>query len=293
MKAKPGIPVSTRDVIGTAREAGSAIMQQLTSGIYVENKSDATPVTAADKMADVIIKRGLRAITPTIPILSEEDTPEERSAQASPIKWVVDPLDGTRTAIEYANGQKDHHQFGVHIALVQDGTPILGVAYFPAMAEGKGITYFTGDDGKAYKQTGAEAPKAISVFKPPFKAEGMRAAVHFHEDRRSETVGGRPYVSIPGVGGQRLCLVAEGAADIADMDDIPASLREKYAYKQWDLAASHAILKAAGGELVSVHTQKPVTYESADFRMPGAYAGGREVLKMLNLADLPAVGKRL
>lgn len=297
MKRKSAIstpPIAMRDVVGVAREAGAVIMQQLTSDIQVHSKGDASPVTAADKMADTIIKRGLRAIAPYIPIVSEEDTPEERAAaQASNMKWVIDPLDGTRTAIDYANGHKDYDQFGVHIALVQNGTPILGVAHFPAMADGKGVAYFTGDGGKAYKQTGDAAPKPIHVSKPPLKAEGLRASVHFHENRRPEKIGERDYIHVPGVGGQRLCLVAEGTADVADMNDIPLSHRGEYAYKQWDLAASHAVLKAAGGELVSVETKQSVTYDDPDFKMQGAIAGGRDTLNLLGLANLPTLSVKI
>lgn len=205
---------------------------------------------------------------------------------------MIDPLDGTKTAIDYANGHKDYDQFGVHIALVQNDTPVLGVAFFPAMADGKGVAYFTGDDGKAYKQTGDAPPKAIQASKPPFKSEGLRAAVHFHENRRPDQIAGRDYIHVPGVGGQRLCLVAEGSADVADMNDIPLSHRGEYAYKQWDLAASHAVLKAAGGELVNAETQQPVTYDDPDFKMPGAVAGGRETLNLLQLANLPMLSAR-
>lgn len=280
--------IKIEDVIQTAKAAGAVIMQQLTSDLAVHNKGDASPVTAADKMADAIIKSGLRAIAPGIPILSEEDTPDERAAaQASTLKWVVDPLDGTKTAIDYANGHKDYDQFGVHIALVQNNIPILGVAYFPAMAEGKGVAYFTGNNGKAYKKIGEDAPKTIQVSKPPFKAGGLRASVHFHENRRAATFAGRSYVSVPGVGGQRLCMVAEGAADIADMNDIDRSFQGVYAYKQWDLAAAHAILKAAGGELVAADSKQPVMYDAPDFKMPGALAGGRETLNLLQFAHLP------
>lgn len=279
-------------VVEAAKEAGTAILQHLTADLVVDNKHDASPVTAADKEANAIIKRHLQAIAPGIPILSEEDTPEERaSATASNVKWVIDPLDGTKTAIDYANGHKDYDQFGVHIALAKDNSPVLGVAFFPAMADGKGVAYFTGDDGKAYKQTGDAAPKSIQVSKPPFKANGLRAAVHFHEARRPHQIAGRDYVHVPGVGGQRLCLVAEGSADVADMNDIPETHRGQYAYKQWDLAASHAVLKAAGGELVNAETQQPVLYDHPEFKMAGSVAGGRETLNLLGLAQLPSKGR--
>jgi 3'(2'), 5'-bisphosphate nucleotidase len=285
------IPI--QPVVETAKAAGRAILEHLSEGLEIDSKSDDSPVTAADKAADAIIKKNLKTLTPDIPILSEEDTPEERkSAAASRMKWVLDPLDGTKTAIAHAHGKPDHDQFGVHIALLMDEKPVLGVACFPAMADGQGVTYFTGDDGRAYKQTGDATPKPIQVSKPPLKAEGLRAAVHFHENRRPKQIGERDYVHVPGVGGQRLCLVAEGAADVADMNDIPETHRKTHAYKQWDLAAAHAVLKAAGGELVDAETKQPVAYDNTEFKMPGSIAGGNETLKLLGLADFPAQGRK-
>lgn len=281
--------IAIQEVVAIAREAGAEIMRKLTPDIAVHAKEDQSFVTAADAAADAVIKARLRALTPRIPIVSEEDTmAEKRDVPENTLRWVVDPLDGTNTAIEYAKGCKECAQFGVHIALVQGAVPLKGVAFFPAMEEGKGIAYFTGDDGKAYKQKGDAVPRKIHVSRPPFKSEGLRAAVHFHESRRANnTIGGRVYVPVCGVGGQRICLVAEGAADIADMNDIPTDSRGEYAYKQWDLAAAHAILRAAGGELVSAQTQEPIHYSpAASPEMPGAFGGGIETLNFLRLANM-------
>lgn len=273
-----------RDVVSIAKDAGAAILQQLRSGIAVDRKRDDSPVTAADTDSNTIIKEGLRRLTPHIPIVSEEDAQEQRAAAAtSALHWVIDPLDGTKTAIKYADGHHDHDQFGVHIGLVKGNTPIAGVAFFPAMEKGKSVVYFTDDDGRAYKQTGTDTPRQIQVSKPPLREGKLRAAVHAKEDRRPETLAGRSYIPVPGVGGQRVCLVAEGAADLGDMNDIPEGLRGRYAYKHWDLAASHAILRAAGGELVHAETKKPVTYDDPEQKLPGALAGGKETLKLLGL----------
>lgn len=281
-------------MVDIAKDAGAAIMAELASAMVIDEKGDASPVTNADKAADAIIKARLRQLTPHIPIVSEEDTPQEREAvRNSSLRWVIDPLDGTKTAIAYANGQQDHNQFGVHIGLVQGNTPIAGVAYFPAMAGGQGVVYYTGDDHKAYKQVGDAAPRQIHVSKPPFKAGILRAAVHAHEERRPQTIAGRNYHPVIGVGGQRICLVAEGSVDVADMNDIPQSHRGQYAYRQWDESAAHAILRAAGGELVSQHDCEPVTYDDPEYKMPGAIAGGINTLKFLGVADLPALAGSL
>lgn len=283
-------------IVLAAKEAGAAILRNLPNDLKSNKKNDGSPVTTADKAADAIIKKRLRQFTPDIPIISEEDTPAERAAaiaMGGDLKWVVDPLDGTNTAIGYAKGNKNYDGFGVHIALVKNGIPMKGVAFFPSMEDGRGVVYYTGDNGNAYKQVGNDTPQIIRTSKPPLKAEGLRATVHFHEKRRPKDIAGRNYVPITGVGGQRLCLVAEGAADVADMNDIPLTHRGEYAYKQWDLAAAHAILKAAGGELVDAETKQPVTYHSSDFKMPGSFAGACETLKLLGLASFPALGRSI
>jgi 3'(2'), 5'-bisphosphate nucleotidase len=117
-------------------------------------------------------------------------------------------------------------------------------------------------------------------------------AVHARAERRPHQIADRAYTPVAGVGGQRLCLVAEGAADVADMNDISSTLSDSHAYKQWDLAASHAIVRAAGGELVAMGDGQPVQYQDPEFKMPGAIAGGREMLHLLQLAKLPNAAGR-
>ncbi len=276
----PTVDVDIFEVVAAAKHAGRAIMEQLSSGVQVDYKNDDSPVTLADKAADAVIKQHLRRLTPTIAILSEEDTPQERAAaQASSIKWILDPLDGTKTAIKYARGAEDRDQFGVNISLVENNVPIRGVAHFPAMENGAGVTYFTGNDGKAYKQVGDDTPQLIRVSTPPFKHGTLRASVHHHEHRRPERIANRAYIAKPSVGGHRICLAAEGVVDIADMTDLAAP----YAYKQWDLAAAHAIIMAAGGDLVS--DGKRVTYDRPDYTMPVCLAAGDATLKELGLTN--------
>jgi 3'(2'), 5'-bisphosphate nucleotidase len=169
MTSEANIP-PIQGVVAIAKEAGAAILRELALDVTVDSKGDGSPVTNADKAADAVIRRGLKQLTPDIPVISEEDTPQERAAaNASALRWIVDPLDGTRTALRYAAGRKDYNQFGVHIGLVRGNVPIAGVAYFPAMTDGRGTVYFTGDDGKAYKQVGDDAAKCIQVSRPPLQ----------------------------------------------------------------------------------------------------------------------------
>lgn len=279
-------------VMAAAKEAGAAILDALSNGIDPMAKGDGSPVTAADQAADAIVKRRLQALTPDIPVVSEED--EARTAHPHRgLRWVVDPLDGTNTAIAYAKGKKDHNQFGVIIGLVDGDRPVFGVCHFPAREDAQGVTYFTGDEGKAYKQVGEGAPKVIHVSKPPFTDGTPRVAVHHHAHRRPADIAGRAYEAVPSVGAERICMVAEGKADVADLNDIPAQNRGEYAYKQWDVAGSHAVLNAAGGALIDAETQKPLTYDRADLTVAGAWAGGADNLRLLNLANLPNLSGRV
>jgi 3'(2'), 5'-bisphosphate nucleotidase len=275
--------IEMNHVLALAKQAGRMILaagkeMQDNGVVEVEFKEDESPVTAVDDAANQQITEGLRALTPDIPILSEEGTPEERAAALqSEYHWVVDPLDGTKTFIAYAKGEKERTGFGVHIGLVRGNTPIAGVAYFPAMENDQGVAYYTGNDGKAYKQVGEAAAHEIHVSDFQNPRQNLRAAVHYKQDRHPATIANRSYDAMTGVGGQRICFAAEGAVDVAWMADI----YPEHAYKQWDVAAAHAILKAAGGELVSCSSRLPVRYDDSEYKVPACVAGSCKNLRAL------------
>lgn len=253
-------------VIAVARKAGAVIMGYRGT-VTPEHKHDGSPVTQADKEASRIIIEGLRAVTPDIPVISEE-APQQDNAAAlqSPVRWVTDPLDGTKSFL------RGHDGFGVHIALVDRDEAVKGVIYFPAKDE----LYYTGDDGNAYKQKGALPSQQIAVVSD-INGRDLRAAVHYKDERRPQDICGHFYDAVCGVGSGRICLVAEGRADIGWMT------REgtEWAYSHWDVAASHALLKAAGGSFIEIATRREVTYGNENFGVPNAVAGHRDVLQKL------------
>ena len=260
------------DVIKLAKKAGDRIMfyRGKVSSI---SKSDGSPVTKADKEASDIIIKGLNKITPSIPVISEEASKQENmKAMQSSLRWVVDPIDGTRTFLDGRAG------FGVHIGLVKDGEPIRGVVYFPAKGK-EGRFYFTGDDGVSYKQEGINGtPEKIEVSKKISKPN-VRAAVHYKPEKRPKNIAGQFYDAVFGVGGGRICLVAEGKADVGWM----ALDGEEWAFAHWDVAAAHAILKAAGGDLLDIKTGDPITYSNDNFSIKNAIAGKPSVIKKLGI----------
>ena len=116
-------------IIQLAREAGDAIMHVYAGEqpMDVTRKSDDSPVTAADLAAHKVIVEGLAALSPEVPVLSEEDPPSWAVRQNWKKYWLVDPLDGTKEFI------KRNGEFTVNIALIENGKPVLGVVYAPAL----------------------------------------------------------------------------------------------------------------------------------------------------------------
>lgn len=246
-------------VVRIAREAGGAIMAQLADPetLGVQKKADGSNVTNADLTAHKIIMQlgeseiGKNSVgevlTPGIPVLSEEMSPEQHKAvMKQGAYWCVDPLDGTDTAIKYASGLKDRNGFGVLISLVKNGVPVFGVAHYRAQGQldedGKpvGLTYFTSADGKrAYRQEGVEKPKLL----PPHKSRPLdkcRIAVSYNEKNPRPVFAGQEMEAFPQAGGGRFLRVAEGAAEVAQMSVYPG---------YWDIAAPYAIMRARGYEM--------------------------------------------
>jgi 3'(2'), 5'-bisphosphate nucleotidase len=260
--------IKIKDVMNIAQEAGELILQYQ-GKVGNEEKQDGSPVTIADKEASEIIINGLQKLWPNIPVVSEEASLEENlEAMKSPLRWVVDPLDGTRTFIHGRKG------YGVHIGLVQDGEPVKGVVFFPAKGK-SGRFYFTGDDGSAYKQEGVNVkPEKIQVNKT-FAGRPLKASVHYKEEKRPKDIGGHFYEAVYGVGGGRICNAAEGKADVAWM----MLESKRWAYSSWDVAAAQAVLKAAGGDLFDPVTKKAVRHDNKNFAVPGSVGGHPDVLK--------------
>ena len=114
-------------LIPLARSAGDVILDVYATDFAVRGKVDASPVTEADEKAEAVILRGLAALTPDIPVVSEEAASSGCVPDIDQIFWLVDPLDGTKEFIS-RNGE-----FTVNIALIEHGVPVLGVVLAPAL----------------------------------------------------------------------------------------------------------------------------------------------------------------
>jgi 3'(2'), 5'-bisphosphate nucleotidase len=238
-----------------ALEAGAAIM-----GVYdrpdfaVRAKSDASPVTEADELADALIARGLAAAFPDIPAVTEEQAASHR--QAAGAFFLVDPLDGTK---EFVQRRGD---FTVNIALIEAGVPTRGVVYAPAQRR----LFYTRADGGAVEETGAldagaAGPTRALKVGTPDPAALVVVASKSHRDQATDDYIAQYSVRDFRSAGSSLkfCLVAAGEADL-----YPRLGRTM----EWDTAAGQAVLLAAGGRVVRFDDRAPLTYGKPGFENP-------------------------
>jgi 3'(2'), 5'-bisphosphate nucleotidase len=247
-----------------AVEAAAAILSINRATMGLARKPDGSSVTDADMAADAIIARGLARLAPGIPVLSEERT----ELAARPYRdsfFLIDPLDGTR---EFLAGRDE---FTVNIALVTQGTPLLGVIVAPARG-----TVWRGIVGRGAERLlttkdGASCGAPLPIRTRPHPGPGapwIAAVSRSHADPRTEAfILARPGAVRQVLGSSiKFCRVAEGGADIYPRL-APVS--------EWDIAAGHAVLTAAGG-LVTAEDGKPLVFGEAreGFGIPSFIAWG-------------------
>jgi 3'(2'), 5'-bisphosphate nucleotidase len=233
------------EIAVAAREAGQAILEIVARGFAVEHKQDLSPVTEADRAAELIILAALAKVAPAIPVVAEEEVAAGRIPAIGNTYFLVDPLDGTK---EFVRGGDD---YTVNIGLISGGTPSLGAVFSPARGTlhaglvGEGA-WFEDSNGRRSIATRARGPSITAVA----------SKSHFNQptaDYLAEAVGECEYT---GIGSSlKFCIVAEGKADIYPRLS-PTS--------EWDTAAGHAVLLAAGG-LVDGPDGEPLGYGKPAF----------------------------
>jgi 3'(2'), 5'-bisphosphate nucleotidase len=218
-----------------AHRAAALILAVRAKGFETVQKHDLSPVTEADHQAEALIVAGLRAATPDIPVIAEEEAAAGIVQKSGAVYWLVDPLDGTR---EFAAGRDE---FTVNIGLIRDGRPVLGVVAVPAYGE-----LFGGivDRKIAWKRNGA-GEQAISARVPPAAGLTVLASRHYATDERlAAFLAARKVTSITNIGSAlKIVRVAEGAADF-----YPRLGRTM----EWDTAGPQAVLEAAGGRILDM-----------------------------------------
>lgn len=223
-----------RTMIDAARAAGEDIACIYAAGCAIEEKSDGSPVTIADRRAEAIILAQLAAAYPEIPILAEEEAAAGRIPALDGRFFCVDPLDGTK-GFALRNGE-----FTVNIALIEAGAPVAGVILAPVTE----LLYYGASGEGAFRARGAAAAERIATRTPP--AEGLtgigsRNHAATDTDARAARLGIVDY--LPSGSSLKFCMLAEGAADV-----YPRWGRTM----EWDTAAGQAILEAAGGRVLAL-----------------------------------------
>ena len=247
------------EVVRLAERAGVAIMEIYDAGFAVERKVDASPVTAADRAAEAVIVAGLERLTPDIPIVAEEACAAGPVPSVGAAFWLVDPLDGTKEFVERMG------EFTVNIALVENAVPVLGVVHDPVARS----SYAGAGPGTARRLRANATPEPIRARAEP--AEGAVLLMsRFHNDpaRVDAFLAARKQrVSARRVAGSALkfCLIASGEADLYPRFG-PTM--------EWDTAAGHALLLAAGGRIETLEGA-PLRYGKPGFRNTGFVARGR------------------
>ncbi len=253
-----------------ALEAAGVIMSHYESDIEVMEKGDKSPVTIADHEAEEIILAALERLAPGVPVVAEEEVAAGRIPQSlGNCFFLVDPLDGTKEFLKH-NGQ-----FTVNIGLIEDGVPTMGVVYAPAtgrlfygIGPGQAFTQDV-DPQKGAAQLSKTQPRPISARVPP--AEGLVAissGSHKHE-AVEDYLGQFTITEHKEMGSSlKFCLIAAGEADIYP--------RQPQSSCEWDVAAAHAVLKAAGGEVTRLDGA-PFDYGHVEhkFLNPGFVARGK------------------
>jgi len=242
-----------------ARNAGREIMKIYATDFSARQKGDASPVTEADERAEEVITASLAALSPDIPVVAEEAVAAGHVPECGDTFWLVDPLDGTKEFIN-RNGE-----FTVNIALIEQGRPLLGVVFAPALGP-KGVLY-CGGAGHGATVEDESGRRPISCRAIP--EEGLTVvASRSHGDAAAldAFLAGRKVASSKNAGSSlKLCLVAAGQADL-----YPRLGRTM----EWDIAAGHAVLAAAGGSVRRVDDGTVLSYGKPGFDNPHFVAAG-------------------
>jgi len=243
-------------VVDLARRAGRVILEHYAAfdGTTIR-KQDGSPVTAADHAAEALILPELRALTPGVPVVAEEQCAAQGVPPTADCFWLVDPLDGTKEFLR-RNGE-----FTVNIALVIAGVPVLGVVDAPALDR----RFWATSDG-AWQQQGDAPPQRITVRTPP--ADGLvvlTSRSHRDDPRLEAALAGRHVAERRVLGSSlKIALIAAGEADLY--------LRFGPTM-EWDTAAGDAVLRAAGGG-IDGPAGRPLAYAKPGFANSGFTARG-------------------
>lgn len=243
-------------VLAIAAQAAQAILGVYDGDFDVVRKGDDSPLTAADLAAHRCIVEGLAALTPEVPVLSEESeslpAAERRAWHAF---WLVDPLDGTREFV------KRNGEFSVNIALVVGGEAVFGVVHAPVT----GVAWH-GGRGLGAARRGADGRDVALSVRRPARAPLRLAASRSHRDGRTEAfiehLAATHATEVLSLGSSlKFCLMAEGGLDLYPRFGPTC---------EWDTAAGQCVLEGAGGQVLD-RKGRPLRYNQRDTLLNGDF----------------------
>ncbi|MBS0385956.1 MAG: 3'(2'),5'-bisphosphate nucleotidase CysQ [Proteobacteria bacterium] len=253
---------SLDDLIALAVAAGREIMAIRADGVSATKKLDGSIVTLADHRAEAMIEEGLARLAPGVPMIGEEAVAQGRIPERGDTFFCVDPLDGTRG---FAKGGDE---FTVNIALIERSAPVMGVVYAPASGElyasMPGRALRGKRDPRSQTSLAALSPIHTASSSPPWRI--VASDFSGRNERTGAFVKALNGVATHASSSIKFCRIAEGAAD----------LYPRFGeVSEWDVAAAHAILLAAGGDIMSLDGT-PLHYglRRDDFTIPGFVAFG-------------------
>lgn len=265
-------PALAAQVLEIAREAGAAIMHiyrelQIegvgAKAVGATQKPDGSPLTRADLQAHQIISTRLAALTPGVPVVSEEDSQSMAARLPTGDFWLIDPLDGTKEFLAQ-NGE-----FTVNIALVRDGKAVFGVVVAPVL----GQAYWGGDGLGAFREMDGRV-QAIRVATPAAPGQPLRVLAsksHLNAETVEFIRQLGAYELVQAGSSLKFCRLAEGAADVYPRLGPTC---------EWDTAAAQAIVEAAGGQMTQLDGA-PLRYGKPDVLNPHFVASSAPLRDLL------------
>lgn len=233
-------------VVTLAIDAGRKILEVYSSDFEVQSKDDDSPLTQADLASHHCIVAGLEALTPDIPIISEESAlPDFAERSQWDRYWIIDPLDGTKEFV------KRNGEFTVNIALIDHQKPVFGVVHVPVQDK----TYW-GCKGLGAERRNAdgsiESIQIAATSSVPIRVVGSRSHRSSSLDAYLENLG--EHEMIPMGSSLKFCVIAEGGADLYPRLGLTS---------EWDTAAAQAVVEQAGGSVVTLDG-KPMKYNTKE-----------------------------
>ena len=242
-------------LVRIVRAAGLVVMRHYEAGVDARVKSDRSPVTDADEEAEKLILAELNAAYPGVPVVAEEEAAAGRIVQAGSHFFLVDPVDGTKEFVKRGG------EFTVNIGEIKNGVPVSGVVLAPAIGR-----LFVGAVGQGAFELTEDTLRAIAARTPA--SDGLVAvSSRSHPDAKTdELLKALPIKGSTNAGSSlKFCLVAAGEADI-----YPRAGQTM----EWDTAAGHAVLLAAGGRMTT-WDGAPFVYGKPEFRNSAFIARGK------------------